>query len=181
MKNLLPLNVVRKKNVVRQFEEHKGVNEMFGKIKLQARIKELELILARVEKQRDQWKESCDSAWDCKQEALDEVTQLQHENKSLSQELENERVERMALEEAEASMVEALPGLEEENKRLIECLRAESTRMREGKYRMDGEHLTVKDLVRVLREEIACHAAELKQAQEAVKAAFTLLKPYIGE
>lgn len=51
----------------------------------------------------------------------------------------------------------------------------------EGRVVMRGEDLQTRDLVRVLREELACTHAELKQLKDSVKSVFRLLEPQLGD
>lgn len=85
---------------------------------------------------------------------------------------------------AEAKAVEELADARDEIERLAERdLRKQEQldQFATGKFKLPGESLNTDDLIRVLREELACTHDELKALREAIKASQTLLKPHLGE
>lgn len=118
-------------------------------------------------RQRNQWEESFDEAYKKLHEASRTVDSLRREIETLKRNLVQAQDENHEALERESRLLHQNHALQQRT-----CS--------PGDEILPGEDIPTKDLIRVLREEIACHAAELEDAQTALVAAFTLLRPHMG-
>ena len=85
------------------------------------------------------------------------------------------------LREENTKLLEEVVNLNKIRQALGEDLEDRIDGCRRGDFTLEGEDIPAKDLVRVLREEVACTHHELKCLQEAIKASQILLAPHLGE
>ena len=109
------------------------------------------------------------------------VDELQSRIEKLEAELQDSDAKLASSYEDNAQLEEDLRVAREDVDRISSTNERIRGHLETGDYIMDGERFPTKDLVRVLREELACVHAELKGLKDAVNASHTLLKPHLGE